>query len=146
MPWDRCICTTRLNVLAYFSASASSLSCPLGSNGTPRLGEQLAPFTGELNRYNPVWQNLELKEKLADHREARLKANDFSNGYKALLEEFESLRRSSDSKLNLQESNSMSLTRSSKAIISRRSKNLSGARPKRIVNANSRNTGHGCMS
>lgn len=77
---------------------------PLGSNGTPRLGEQLAPFTGELNRYNPMWQNLELKEKLADHREARRKPNDFSNGYEALLEEFESLRRSSDSKLTLQES------------------------------------------
>ena len=77
---------------------------PLGSNGTPRLGEQLAPFTGELNRYNPVWQNLELKVKLADHREARRKAKDFFNGYEALPEEFEGLRRSSDSKLNLQES------------------------------------------
>lgn len=77
---------------------------PLGSNDTPRLGEQLAPFTGELNRHNPVWQNLELKANLADHREARRKAEDFLIIYEALLEEFESLRRSSDSKLNLQES------------------------------------------
>jgi hypothetical protein len=87
-----------------FLPSHLSYLVPLDSYGIPRSSQQWVPFTGELNRHNPVWQNLELKENLADHCEAKKKANDYLNGHEALLAEFESLRLASDSKLKLLES------------------------------------------
>jgi hypothetical protein len=85
-----------------FLPSHLTFLAPLDSNGIPMSTEQLAPITGELNRYNPVWQNLELKKKLANHREVKKKISDFSNRYEALSAEFENLHLDSELKLRLQ--------------------------------------------
>lgn len=90
--------TTHINYLTPLTPGSKNL--PSGNT------EKLPSFTGGLDRESPVWQIIELKEKLAHHEEFKKKACMYSKRYKNLLAQFEDLRRISQGALKeLEEDN-----------------------------------------